>query len=67
MDKASEQNSFMTLAIPTIDRESTLRNSASKLIKVDENGSQVLEPSATNSPNKILGASFNFGQTHTTF
>ena len=41
MDKQSEQNSFMTLAIPTIDRESTFRQSASKLIKVDENGSQV--------------------------
>ena len=66
LEKHSEHNSFMTLAIPTIDRESTVRQSASKLIlKVDENSSQALQLLPANG--KLVGASFNFGQTHTTF
>ena len=63
LDKASATNSFMTLAIPTVDQESTVRQSASKLIlKVDESGPKAIQPVDVNK--QVLGASFNFGSTN---
>ena len=55
-----DQNSEMTLAMPTVENENSMQQTASKLIKIDENLPQVKK--------ELLNADkATFGHTETTF